>query len=309
MKLATTTGDFRGYVKTAAEKVKCVAEAGFRHIDFSFYYRDFAASEDLEKQVEDAMAVATEYGVDFVQAHACDFDPFRKDRDPDHEIWIMKRTLKAADRLGIKNIVFHAQLVPGCNKIYPDGKDEFFRYNKKIFDLILPEAEKYGITVLVENGAEANTGGRYCLMTGRDMNEFIEYVGHKSLKAVWDIGHANLRGMNQYESIVEMSDNLYALHIQDNDGNYDEHTAPYSGTTNMDEIMQALLKINYKGYFTFEADNYIVRNGSWPYSRRPFNGETENKLQNPTLKLRMMADKLLYEIGKYILEQYGVFED
>ncbi len=309
MKLATTTGDFRHYVKNEAEAVRYIAEAGFKHIDFSFYYRDFVENEDMDRQVDDALAVAKELGVDFVQAHATDFEPFRSDRDYDYELMLMKKTLSAAHRLGIKNIVFHALLVPGCNKQYPDGEKEFFEYNKKIFDLVLAEAEQYGITILVENGCEANTGGRYCLMTGKNMNDFIEYVGNPNLKAVWDIGHANLRNMSQYDSIIEMGDNLYALHIQDNDGNYDEHTAPFSGTTNMDEIMQALIKINYNGYFTFEADNYVMRSDGWPYKRKHFEGEMQSRLKNPSLKLRKMAEDMLYEMGKYMLETYDVFEE
>ena len=37
MKLASTTGDFRGYAKTTADAVRFYEETGFRHLDYSFY--------------------------------------------------------------------------------------------------------------------------------------------------------------------------------------------------------------------------------------------------------------------------------
>ncbi len=308
MKLATTTGDFKGYVKTTAESVKCIAEAGFRCVDVSFYDKSFIYAEDWREQVADIKRIAEACGVDLIQAHAANFDPYHPQADFDRECDGLQRTLEATAMLGIRNIVLHPMLVPHNYELYPNGKEAFFQYNKNLYDLVLPEAARRGIHILIENSAEKNMDGRYFLMTGQDMVDFIDYVGHPYLKAVWDIGHANMRANNQYEDIITLGDHLAGLHIQDNDGVCDEHTAPFSGTVNMDAIMQGLLKIDYKGYFTFESDNYLLKAGSWPYTRKSFAGDMPNRLSDPSLALRMMAEKQLYAIGRFILEQYDVFE-
>ncbi len=308
MLLATTTGDFSGYVKSTAEAVRHIAAAGFRCVDVSFYDKAFFDAADWREQVEDIKKAAAECGVRLVQSHAANYDPFHPAADFDREYEGLRRTMEALSILGIENVVLHPAMIPGGNERYPAGREEFFAYNKKLFDLILPEAAERGITFLIENSCETNMAGRYFFMTGQEMRDFIDYVGHPNLKAVWDIGHANMRPTNQYDDIVALGDKLAALHIQDNDGLHDEHTAPFSGTVNMDAVMQGLLKIGYRGYFTFEADKFILRAGGWPYRRKEFVGELPNRLSNPSLALRLAAEKQLYEIGKYILETYDVFE-
>lgn len=96
---------------------------------------------------------------------------------------------------------------------------------------------------------------------------------------------------------------MYALHIQDNLGTDDSHIAPFCGSLNLDAVMHGLMDINYKGYFTFEAGNILL-----PAScRRPF--EKDQRLATAPLELRIKAENLLYEMGKYILEAYDCFEE
>ena len=105
-----------------------------------------------------------------------------------------------------------------------------------------------------------------------------------------------------------MKDHLRALHIQDNYGKYDEHFAPFMGTINMDAIIQGLLEANYQGFFTFESGNILMAAGSVPHARYTFMGNMPSRLMSPSLKLKRKAVALMYEIGKYMLEQYNCFE-
>ena len=54
---------------------------------------------------------------------------------------------------------------------------------------------------------------------------------------------------------------LGALHIHDNNYREDTHTIPYDRACKMDwnKITTALGEIDYKGDFTYEADNFLVR--------------------------------------------------
>ena len=211
--------------------------------------------------------------------------------------------------LGIPQVVLHPVIPEGSDVKYPDGKEAFFEYNKKLFSLVIPLMEKYNVMVLIENSAEMNTGGKYFFMTGQDMREFLDMMDHPLLKAVWDTGHANMRGNNQYEDLMALGDYLVGLHVHDNDGNRDEHTAPFMGTLNLDALMKGIIDSGYKGYFTFESNNTLLRGGGWPYKRKPVEGIEDNRLLHPCVELKIQAECLLYEIGKYILQQYNMFEE
>ena len=99
---------------------------------------------------------------------------------------------------------------------------------------------------------------------------------------------------------------MFALHINDNRGNGDEHIIPYFGTMNLDEIMNALINIGYNGYFTFEASSSFRPASFWQGNRMTF--EKDTRLLHPQLFMQKQLEKLMYDMGVYILEQYNCFE-
>lgn len=309
MKLATTTGDFRGLGATPAERVKLFEGTGFRYLDYNFYEEIYPGSPflgpDWMKQVDDAMKEAEKLGFSFVQAHSPDYNPM--DPDDDHEAGILaaNRSIEACYYLGVKNIVVH----PGIGYRYPQERDKWFEGNRDFYRKLFPTMEKYGINVLIENGAENNVGLQCDFMTAQDMVDFVEYINHPLIHICWDVGHANMRATNQHDDICIMGSELYALHIQDNFGEYDEHFAPFMGTLNLDAIMQGLLETGYQGYFTFEASNMLTNYGAWPHARQKFMGKMPSRLTTPSADLKRKAEALLYEIGKFTLTQYGCFEE
>lgn len=136
------------------------------------------------------------------------------------------------------------------------------------------------------------------------MREFVEAADMSRLHICWDIGHANVQGQNQYDDILAMGDELRALHVQDNDGSSDAHRMPLSGMTNFDRVIRGLLKIGYTGDFTLEAGCTLRRAGSWPHYRRDI-GDGDI-LANPPLNIQQKQQAVLYEIGKWMLESYGI---
>ena len=309
MKLATTTGDFEDYDLTPAEAVRCFEGTGFRYLDYSFYNVIYPGSpflgNDWMAQVRDAAKAAEQMGLTFIQAHSPGYNCLSMGAD--HEIGLLAtiRSIEACDYLGIRNIVVHG----GYGYRYPEERDKFFEKLRDFFRKLFPAMEKYNVNVLIENGAEKIMGRRCFFMTATDMTDFIEYIGHPLIHACWDVGHANIRGTNQYDDICKLGSELYAVHIQDNFGTYDEHFAPFMGTLNLDAIMQGLLEIDYPGYFTFEA-GYILRPADVrPHIRQKFVGNMPNRLMRSSLTLKRKAIGLLFEIGKYILESYDCFEE
>ena len=172
-------------------------------------------------------------------------------------------------------------------------------------------AEQYGISILTENWAEDTT----FLSTGKQMRDFIDYVGHPLFSACWDTAHGNIspaaRGIGQYGNIAELGDKLKGLHISDNFGDVHHHSWPFAGIINFDEIMQGLIDINYGGYFNFEASYTLLHHRNLPYRRKPWEREGKEvaTLLDPSIELKQKAVDLLYDVGKYILETYNCFED
>ncbi len=311
MKLATTTADFLPWVQTTAEAVRLYEGTGFRHLDYNFYTPIRPGIPLLDDRwldkVEAAGREAERLGFDFVQAHSPSYNPF--DPKTDHEAGMLatRRTIEACGRLGIRNIVVHPGMATDLD--YPQGRDEFFRRNRDFYRSLFPTMEKWNVNVLIENSAERNMGGRYFFMTGEEMRDFADYVGHPLLHCNWDTGHANMRGNDQKADIVAMGGHLLALHIQDNFGTYDEHIAPFMGTLDLDAILQGLLAIGYKGYFTFEAQNMLLDKGRWPHGRHQTPSVIERRLAIPSVEIKRQAVALLFAIGKSILSAYDCFED
>ena len=164
-------------------------------------------------------------------------------------------------------------------------------------------AERFGVDLLIENSASA-WNPEYYLRTGREMLEFVRLAGIERLHICWDIGHANVQGRNQYDDITAMGAELRALHVQDNYGDADSHVMPLVGTTNFDQVLRGLTDAGYKGDFTFEGGCTLRRRADWPHYRRDVTDL--DRLADPPLAIQIKQIGVMYEIGKWMLESYGI---
>ena len=99
--------------------------------------------------------------------------------------------------------------------------------------------------------------------------------------------------MTQGQEIAILGSHIKALHIHDNDGKVDQHMCPFFGTVDMDSLVNGLKKIEYDGYFTFEAETFF----------RPSVYDSGFKLD---MEFRTEAEKFLYAMGKRIIENYSL---
>ena len=305
MKLATTTGDFDRFLKTHQERIDAVMDAGFRYIDLNMYTinenDELLISDHWDRNAKTILENTQKRGGTFVQAHSPSGNPLSENTTAADDL--VKATIRAIDVcgvLGIPNIVVHAGMYNGI------GKEESFEKNKDFFRKLFPAMERNNVNVLCENSTKKNMGNMYFTNTGADMREFVEYVDHPLFHACWDTGHGNCEG-SQYTEITDLGKELYALHINDNSGRGDEHVLPYFGTMNLDEIMNALIDIQYNGYFTFESSSSLRPSHYWLGNRKEF--EKDSRLAHPQLFMQKQLEKLLYDMGVYILEQYHCFEE
>lgn len=304
MKLATTTEDFRDYCDDYIKRIECVHEAGFRYIDLSMYVIEkndaLLVRDDWRDYALRVKKRAAELDVKFVQAHSPGGNPLKEDDNRNKLLSATIRSIEVCAELGIDNIVVHSGTLPGI------GKQEFFDKNREFYTKLFPAMEKYNVNVLCENSAKANVGEMYFTNNGADMADFVKYVNHPLFHACWDTGHANMEGA-QYDEIMALGKDLYALHINDNRGESDEHLMPYFGTVNMDEIMHALIDNGFEGYFTFEAHRSLRNEKCWLGNRRAF--DRDARLVSPQLFMRRQLEKLLYDSGVYMLKKYNCYEE
>lgn len=299
MKLATTTGDFSRYTEDQAEAVKYIREAGFRYIDYSFnldYKRQNGFfGEDPAAHLAKMKEAAKANGVCFVQAHAPMGDPIKEGNIGFSEA--TARCIEAAAALGIPNIVIHTGYETGLSR------EETFERNAAFFRPLLALADRLNITLLAENFNKMCVDGLYWIDNATDLLAFIEFVNHPRLQAVLDAGHDNMQKTTRGEAVRLLGTHLRALHVQDNPGGDDSHMMPFYGTLDIDSLMEGLLEVGYKGYFTFESSSMMKR-----YAPKDLPADAP-PLARPPLSLRIAEEKLLYEIGKTILSTYGCFEE
>jgi len=306
MKLATSTGDFGRICKTEEEKIFELHHAGFRYIDMSFYTANkpdsFLMRDDWHDYMKKLRYFADSLGMKFVQSHAPGGNPLRRDENFDLLIESTIRTIEACSILGIETTVFHTGVEKGISK------EDYFKKNLEVIELFFPAMEKFGVNLLVENSTKVNMGGEYFFYTGEEMREFCEYSKNPLVGACWDTGHANIEN-HQYDDIMAMGDCLRAIHFNDNRGERDEHVAPYCGTMALDDIMCGLIDSGYKGYFTLECESTLRPGNCWTGKRRTSpHGDRLYEMPN-SLNIFRKHEEMLYEIAKYILEGYDLFEE
>ena len=316
MRLATSTGDFKWYRDSVSDAVKCFENTKFKYINLEqtgVIPALFSENEDDWKKLAKEWAEAADSaGVKYVVSHApcLHFACLNALEDPDDEeycknVRAIRRSIEICNALGIKRIVVHA-----CTS-KEFTKEQFYKYNKMFYSEFFDLTEKYNITVLTENWDDNTTH----FSTGKEIREFLDYIGHPLLAACWDTAHGNIdkvaRDIGQYKNIIDIGDKLKGLHISDNFGDTHHHSWPFAGIINFDSVMQGLMDVGYDGYFTFEASYTLLHQKNIPYHRKDweYDKKTVTRLVNPSTQLKQKAVDLLYEIGKHILSEYDCFEE
>ncbi|MBQ7177748.1 MAG: sugar phosphate isomerase/epimerase [Victivallales bacterium] len=310
MIIATTTGDFCDYTAKddVQQSVRLLAKCGFKHIDVSldsaYFKGSKMCSDEWEKWAEGILETGRELGVDFVQAHAIN-SAYAPGEEHDYRMDILRRQMRICAMLGIPGMVVHAV----CR---PDGdREDFLKANVQMYGELLQTAEETGVHIYTENTCTANCP-TYFIFDGEDFNELRERLGrHPLFGCCWDVGHANVQGVDQYKCIMDMGDGLMAVHIHDNDGRRDLHLAPYSGGTCYDAIINGLLDVHFKGPFTLEAFCTPVAQSFYFCRRKHFTqkGPACDRLAMPPLDFKLRSETLMLDMTRYMLSSYGCLEE
>jgi len=302
MLIATTIGEVYSYVSSPAEAVRFYEGTGFAHLDFSFYTMghpgDVLVTDGWRSMVEDAGNAAAALGFDFVQAHAPGYNfqaPGQSQEQKEAGLLSIVRSAEACGILGIKRLVIHTGY--SADYPYPLAKERYFKDNRAFLQPVLPLLEKYGITLCLENSAEGNMGHFYFPLWARELNEIIEYFDHPLVSGCWDVGHCNMRGVDQYAEMMTLGKNMAAVHIHDNDGRHDLHQALFTGTLDVDAMMRAIKDSGFSGPFTLEQNSFL--------DKEPRDGQN-GPLRVLPVSAKKAALHLMYETARACLDAYDL---
>lgn len=258
MKISTEINSSAKYIGER-KAVELVAKAGFDAWDLSMFRMvnyDWVARKCEPSDhplagggyvgfVKELRKIGEDNGITCNQSHAPFPSIIPEIRD------YFKRAIECTAIAGGKICVIHP-----CNDLSADE-------NAEMFEEFLPFAKSHGVKIATENmwnwNDKENCASPAACSDAKSFCDHIKAVNDDYLVACLDIGHAEMRGLNTsaVEMIEALGDNLQALHIHDNDRRHDSHQIPYSMDIEFSPIIRALKKINYGGYFTLEADQYI----------------------------------------------------
>lgn len=187
--------------------------------------------------------IGEHYGIHCNQSHA----PF-----PTSDTKVrsyLKRAIECTAEAGGKICVIHPQ------------NDASAEENAEMYLELLPFAKQHGVKLAAENMWNWNGGniGPAACSSPENFNAHLDAVNDDSLIACLDIGHAEMAAVHTsaVEMIHSLGNRLQALHIHDNDRVYDNHQIPFSMNVDFEAIMKALNEVNYQGYLTLEASEYL----------------------------------------------------
>lgn len=243
------------FMTSVATQMQRVSDAGFTHLDMNFWdWSHDAASpfkkDDWKRWVEEIAAAAQRMQVTFTQAHAHVYNFYQFPKENPHEEQI-RRSIEGAGMLGIPWIVLHPSQRPDYEEA--GSKEKMLSENIAYFRAHAQTAAQWGVGLALENMSSAKSG----LTTAEDLCQLIDGIGMDNVGACWDTGHANMAKVDQPLAIRTLGKRLHALHLADNHGVTDEHTAPYYGNIDWPLIARELHAIGYDGDCTFEAHNLV----------------------------------------------------
>ena len=152
------------------------------------------------------------------------------------------------------------QLESECWVFHPGSPSElsYFHFNKEeainiqSVRIIEKEAHNFGIKIAIENmpNKVKDIGKSFLMVRTDEFTRFFDEV--EGVGLAFDIGHANT--VNQIEEYIErFGSRIVHLHIQDNDGIYDEHKELFEGNIDWEKVFTMISKSGYDGIYCVES--------------------------------------------------------
>jgi len=155
-----------------------------------------------------------------------------------------KEEIVLANKIGAKRIIIHSGY-----KDEPENETAVAK-NFEILIKNLKGIVKFGKKCGIKIGLENAFGPDNLCRKPEDLLKVLNLV--KGLGITFDIGHANLIGLNPIKYFKKIKDFVINIHIHDNDGIADQHALIGKGNINFKEFLRECKNSNYYGPFILE---------------------------------------------------------
>lgn len=284
-----------------------IAAAGFESVDVSLFYPVDSgilteSDDNVFKYFTNIRKMVEERGMYVYQTHA-PYPTFVEDHERNPIIYAaLKKALLASSVLGARHSVVHPThrgvTADGAFKkqLYSADKELVKETNIDFYSRLIPYLYEYDMKIAIENmwANDPMKKGYICPTVCSSPYEMVEYVdtmnslcSDERFVACLDVGHTNLscRDMPVREVVNVLGHRLKSLHVHDNDGLHDSHTAPGLGTVDWEGFCLGLRDVGYTGDFVYEAHQFHLTfdDEVVPYSAA-----------------------LLYQIARKMCDKYGL---
>ena len=282
MKIITTTSRMIKYF--GEEKgIEILAKAGFDGVDVSMFFKPgddsilTKSDDEVRAYYTNLREIIEKNGLYVYQTHT-PFPVISDNLEENAERWEMQRkALMASGIVGAKQAIVHPTkfypLEDGTlgTRIYNRHKEENLAFNLEMYGKLLPYLEEYNVKAAIENmfGVDPAKKNVYCPNVCSNPYELaklcddcnaLSKTGDRFVVCM-DIGHTNLscKDMTVRQFVDVLGSRLTALHLHDNNGIRDDHTAPGFGNIDWGSFFDGLRDVGYEGDFVYEADNFFNR--------------------------------------------------
>ena len=242
---------------TLADCFQLAKDAGFDGVEINFALEGEFSAESKPDEIDRIRKLAEKIGIAI--SGVCSFlywpysltsnDAQRRKKG----LELARQMIAAAERLGTDNllVVPGAVYIPWVEGTEPVANDVCDRRAREAIRQLVPVAERAGITLNMEN-IFANA----FLFSPQEMNEFVDSFESPHVRVHFDTGN-----IMQYQFpehwVPILGERIKNIHFKE----WDKRTHEFNlstfrtlldGTTNWPAVIEALDKVGYRGYLTFE---------------------------------------------------------
>ncbi len=241
---------------TSDRAIPCLSPYTVRESGASFSVSD----EELIELARPFKEAAEKHGVAFGQMHAPVPSWSLKPAMQEYAFHAIEKALMLCQYLHCPQLIVHPFFLG-----YEDTLDKDYEWELNIrqYTRLIPTIRKYGITVCLENMFTSRRGKIHAAIcqnpdeTIRYIDTLNEIAGEKLFAFCLDVGHAQLVGTEILGLIKQLGHRIETLHLHDNNGNDDQHLAPYMGIVDWDRFCRGMREIGYQGTLNFETHSTL----------------------------------------------------
>jgi sugar phosphate isomerase/epimerase len=258
-----------------------IKEAGFDGLDFGFDHvftwedvtnpeanaRSFFSDDaEIARYTDLIKTTAEKYDLKFVQFHAPYTLYIPNDTFVSENMkTACRKSIEICGACGCDKIVIH----PCFCEFTPESPDpeEEWKLNIDFYSSFIPTLKACGVKCCLENVFVTGKKGKNYGAIYSDAPEACRYIdalneiaGETLFGFCLDTGHLLIASHDIAFAIRTLGERLIALHIHDNDGDHDDHNAPYiGGVQDWERFLLGLRAIGYKGNMDMETRNAVAR--------------------------------------------------